>query len=369
MTNREEELLALIRKNPSISQNELAQILGITRSSVAVHITNLIKKGYILGKGYILKQDDYVCVLGGSNMDITGFPNDTLVLQDSNPGQVKVSLGGVGRNIAENLVHLGISTKLISAVGEDIYGKKIIDHANSIGLDMKHALVHSQSPTSTYLAILDEKRDMKAAISHMNIFDEISIDFIQSKRQIIEDSKICVIDTNIPGEIIDYVIDNFKNTEYFLDTVSSTKALKIKDKIGAFHTIKPNKLEAELLSGIKIENPADMLKVSDYFLNKGVQRVFITLGAGGVFFNDGCSHKLIPSPKVKVVNATGAGDAFVAALAFCRFNNYEIEETVRFSMAAAILALGHEETINPGISKEKVNRIMKETGLCLENIL
>lgn len=337
MTNREEELLELIRKNPSISQNELAQLLGITRSSVAVHITNLTKKGYILGKGYILRKDDHACVLGGSNMDIIGFPNGVLIMEDSNPGQVQASLGGVGRNIAENLVHLGIPTKLISAVGDDIYGRKILDHAGSIGLDMKHSLVLSNKPTSTYLAILDEDRDMKAAISQMDIYNEI---------------------------IIDYVVSNYKNTEFFLDTVSSAKAMKVKEKIGSFHTIKPNRIEAELLSGIRIESREDMLRASDYFLNQGVKQVFITLGEGGVFYNNGKKHQLVPSPKVQVVNATGAGDAFVAALTFCRMKDYEIEEAVHFSMAASILALSHEETINPNISEEKVFQKMKEAGLC-----
>ena len=364
MTNREEELLELIRKNPAISQNELAASLGITRSSVAVHITNLIRKGHILGKGYILKQDDYISVLGGVNMDIIGIPDKNLLLRDSNPGRVKVTLGGVGRNIAENLVHLGIPAKLISAVGEDIYGKKIMEHANRIGLDMKNSLVLNQIPTSTYLAILDGKGDMKAAISQMDIFDEISIDFIQDKKPVIENSKICIIDTNIPNDVIHYVLDNFKNTVFFLDTVSSTKARKIKDKIGAFHTIKPNKIEAELLSDVKIENVHDMIKASEYFLDQGVKRVFITLGAEGVFYHDGNVHKLIPNPKVKVANATGAGDAFSAALAYSYFNDYDIDESARFSMAAAILALSYEETINPNISKENVNKKMKETGLC-----
>jgi pseudouridine kinase len=363
MTSREEELLTLIRKNPAMSQNELASALGITRSSVAVHITNLMKKGQILGKGYILRQDDYVCVLGGSNIDISGFPNQKLILQDSNPGKVKISLGGVGRNIAENIVHLGIPTKLISAVGEDVYGRKIIDHANVIGLDIRHSLVLNNQATSTYLAILDETGDMKVAISHMDIFDELSIDFIQSKRQVIEDSKICVIDTNIPAETIGYVLDNFKNTEFFLDTVSTAKALKIKDKIGAFHTIKPNKIEAELLSGLEIRDESDLLKASEYFLNKGVQRVFISLADEGVFFNDGSVHKRIPSPKVKVVNATGAGDAFVSALVFGRFSNYGIEETAKFAMTASILALRHEETINPNMSKDNILITMQELGL------
>ncbi len=364
MTNREEELLELIKKNPAISQNELADTLGITRSSVAVHITNLIRKGYILGKGYILKEEDYICVLGGANIDIIGIPNKKLILKDSNPGQIKVTLGGVGRNIAENLIHLGAPTKLISAVGEDIYGKKILEHAGRIGLDMKNSLVLNQMPTSTYLAILDEDGDMKAAINQMDIIDEISIDFIQGKRQVIENSKVCVIDTNIRSEVIHYVLDNFKNTVFFLDTVSSRKAMKIKDKIGSFHTIKPNKIEAELLSGIKIEKLSDMIKASEYFLKQGVKRVFITLGSEGVFYHDGIVHKLIPNPKVEVVNATGAGDAFIAALTYGYFHDYDIDTSARFSMAAAILALSSEETINPNISEENVNKKMKEIGLC-----
>ena len=364
MTHREEDLLKLIRKNPNISQNELADTLGITRSSVGVHITNLMKKGYILGKGYILKQEDYACVLGGCNVDITGFPFKKLIAHDSNPGQVKISQGGVGRNIAENMVHLGISTKLISALGDDLYGKKILDHAASIGLDMKNTPVFTGKSTSTYLAILDEQGDMQVAISHMDILNEITVDFIQNTRPVVERAKLCVIDTNIPEDVISYVLDNFKNTEFFLDTVSTAKARKMKNKIGAFHTIKPNKIEAELLSGIKIENDNDLRKASEFFLEKGVKRVFITMGEKGVFFQDAKTHKLIPSPQVSVVNATGAGDAFLAALAFCRFHDKEIEESARFAMTAAILALSHEDTINPNISKENVEKRMKEIGLC-----
>jgi len=297
-------------------------------------------------------------------MDIVGFPNENLVPHDSNPGKVKLSLGGVGRNIAENLVHLGVSTKLISAIGDDMYGKKIMEHANTIGLDMKNSMVLGQRPTSTYLAILDEKGDMHAAISQMEIFDELTIDFIQSQRQVIENSRICVIDTNMPEIVISYVLDNFKNTDFFLDTVSTAKAMKVKECIGSFHTIKPNKMEAELLSGMTIFGTGDLRKTSEYFLKKGVRRVFITLGEDGVFFNDGHTAKLIPSPKVDVVNATGAGDAFIAALAYCHFNNIPTEDSARFAIGTAILALSYEETINPNISKENVDKKMKEIGLC-----
>ena len=364
MTNREEEILELIKKNPMISQRELADSLGITRSSVAVHITNLLKKGYVVGKGYIVREEPYISIVGGTNIDIQGFPSNALILKDSNPGEVKISLGGVGRNIGENLVKLGIETKLISAVGDDVYGRKILDESRLIHLNMEDSLVLKEHATSTYLSILDGTGDMMVAIAHMDIIDKVSVDFIKNKKQVIENSKLCIIDTNIPKETIEYILTNYKGVDFFLDTVSTTKAKKIKDIIGYFHTIKPNKLEAEMLSGIKINNETDLKKSADYFLEKGVKRVFISLGEEGMYYNDGVNYSHIRSPKVHVVNATGAGDACLAALAYSHFHNFDIELSARFSMSAAILALSHENTINPNISVENINKKMKEIELC-----
>ena len=364
MTNREQEILELIRGNPMISQKELANSLGITRSSVAVHISNLLKKGYLVGKGYIVREQQYISIVGGTNIDIQGFPNNDLILKDSNPGVVKISFGGVGRNIGENLVKLGIETKLISAVGDDLYGRKILDESRLINLNMEDSLILREHATSTYLSILDATGDMLVAISHMDIIDKLSVDFIKNKKNIIENSTLCIIDTNIPKETIEFILTNYKGVDFFLDTVSTTKAKKIKDIIGHFHTIKPNKLEAEMLSGIKINNESDLKRVADYFLEKGVKRVFISLGEEGIYYDDGVNSNHIRSPKIHVVNATGAGDACLAALAYSHFNNFDIEYASRFSMSAAILAMSHENTINPNISVENINKKMKEIKLC-----
>ena len=107
MTQRERQILNWIEADPMISQQELADRAGITRSSVAVHISNLMKKGCIAGKGYIVTRSPYVTVVGGMNMDIGGRPHGKLVARDSNPGTVRMSPGGVGRNIAHNMSLLG----------------------------------------------------------------------------------------------------------------------------------------------------------------------------------------------------------------------------------------------------------------------
>ena len=114
MTQRERQLLNWIEENPLISQQELADKAGITRSSVAVHISNLMKKGYITGKGYIVHTAPYVTVVGGVNVDIGGQPAGALVPQDSNPGTVGMSLGGVGRNIAHNMSLLGLDVRMVT---------------------------------------------------------------------------------------------------------------------------------------------------------------------------------------------------------------------------------------------------------------
>lgn len=364
MTKREEEILKLIEDNPMITQKQLSDILGITRSSVAVHIANLTKKGYILGRGYITSSDPYVTVVGGANVDIQGFPYNALTYEDSNPGTIKVSSGGVGRNIGENLVRLGVDVKLITAIGRDIYGNKLIEESKSIGLDILESLVLEGESTSSYMAILDEKGDLALSISHMDILNKITVDFMKTKSNIIDNSTLLVMDTNIPTDVIEYLVATNRSKAIFLDTVSTAKAKKVKDIIGCFHTIKPNRLEAEVLSDIQIRNRTDLIKASEYFLNKGVKRVFITLGKEGVFYSDGVRSGHLKGPEVKAVNATGAGDAFMAALSYGYIKDVDIEDSAKMGIAGSILALIHENTINPNMSVENVKSYIKEVVRC-----
>lgn len=364
MTNREQEILERLRKNPLISQSELAESLGITRSSVAVHITNLMKKGFILGKGYIVREDDYVCVIGGSNIDIQGFPSTELIYKDSNVGEVKISLGGVGRNIAENLVRMGVNTRLISTIGDDVYGQKILDEARMVGINMQDSLVVSGASTSTYLSILDDTKDMVLAISHMDISEHMTVNFIKGKRHVIENASLCVLDTNLPIEVLEYIVTAFKDKVFFLDTVSTTKAKKVKDLIGYFHTIKPNKIEAEMLTGVTIEDESDLKKAVAILHQKGVKQVFISLGERGVFYSGTTSSGVIQPPKVNIINATGAGDAFIAALGLGFLKGMSTIESAEIAIAASIIALSHENTINPQMSSETIFEKVKELELC-----
>ena len=152
MTRRERQLLERIRENPCISQQELADKAGITRSSAAVHISNLMRKGYIAGRGYLLREAPYIAVVGGVNMDIGGWPGEVPVMQDSTPGVVRMRLGGVGRNIAHNMALLGMDVRMVTVFGDDITAQKIAASCGELGIDISQPPIIPEGRTNARMA-------------------------------------------------------------------------------------------------------------------------------------------------------------------------------------------------------------------------
>ncbi len=310
-------------------------------------------------------RNPYICVIGGSNIDIEGYPNQKLLLGDSNPGVVKTSLGGVGRNIAENLARLGIETKFLSVVGNDAHGRRVLDHARAIGLDMEDALIVDE-PTSTYLSVLDETRDMHVGIAHMDILNRLDIAYIQQHAEIINNARFCVVDTNLP-DVLEYLVTHY-DVPFVLDTVSASKAVKAKHLLGHFHAIKTNKLEAEVLLGIAIDTEKDLQKAGRYFLDQGVQYSFITMGAEGVYYKTRDEEGIITPSPVEMVSATGAGDAFAAGLVYGLCEEKGEADAVRFAMGASLMAILSEDTINPDISSHAVEAMIKDIAFTYQKL-
>ena len=349
MTQRENQILNLIAANPMISQQELADTLQITRSSVAVHISNLLKKGFIAGKGYVLRTGAYAAVVGGVNVDIGGRSFASLVEKDSNPGKVQVSLGGVGRNIAHNMALMGLDVKMLTAMGTDVYGERIMKSCIELDIDASHALRLDDCVTSTYLYIADEEGEMALALSDMQICDRITPAYLSANQQILLNARVIVADTNIPEETLVYLAENC-SAPIFCDPVSTIKAEKLRPILNKIHTLKPNRLEAELLSGVKIRSKADAEMAVKVLLEKGVKRIFMSMGADGMYAATEGTQLWLPNIPGNMVNTTGCGDAAMAALVWAWMNDLTLEETVRAGLAAGSITMESTETINPAMS-------------------
>lgn len=357
MTQREQQILEWIRENPLISQQELADRAGITRSSVGVHVANLIKKGCIKGRGYLLEEEGYICVIGAVNVDISGTPETTYVSGDSNPGHVRITLGGVGRNIAENLCRLGRRVVMITALGDDGNAQMMREGCHENGIDLSHSLTVHGGRTSTYLCLNDEQGEIVGAVSDMGIYDAITPDFLRTRLDVINRAQLVIADANLTAEALAFLGDNV-TVPVFADPVSTPKACHLKGILKIAAGIKPNRPEASLMTGVDIRSDDDLSAAADAFHAMGVQNVFISLGGRGVYFDDGEDRGILPIFAGDIINTNGCGDAFLAAAADGYLSGLSVCEIAQRGLAASSLCARSESAVTPHMSTEAIQSIL-----------
>ena len=295
-----------------------------------------------------------VSIIGGITADVEGNPYNQLIQGDSNPGKISMSYGGVGRNITENLARLGTSVNFISVAGDDFPGRGAARELQELGVEVEHIKLLPEENTAMYMSILNIVGDMELALCNMDVLERISINFIEEALESIKKSKIVGIDTNLSGETLEYTTGILKDIPLFLDPVSVTKAERAKNVIGRFHTIKPNRMEAEILSGLQIMSGEELEEAGQWFLEQGVKRVFITLGGGGVYYQDEKESGVMRPKTVEIVSATGAGDAFSAALIYSHLKGYDIKKAAEVGMAAAEMAMQSKSAVNCSMSADRL---------------
>ena len=261
-----------------------------------------------------------------------------------------ISLGGVGRNIAHNMSLLGMNVRFLTAFGDDLHAHRIEVSCADLGIDISHARKIPGAATSTYLFLTDDRGDMVLAVSDMEICERITPDYLAGNLSLLNNAQVVAVDGNLPEEALCYLAEHC-TAPIFADPVSVTKAEKLRPILGRLNTLKPNRMEAELLSGVTITDEHSMHRAADRLLESGLHRVFLSLGAEGVYAANTQEQVLFPAVPAHVRNTTGAGDAFMAALVWAYLEGLDLTDTVRAASAAAAIATESEETINPAMSE------------------
>lgn len=360
MTNMEKKIFRIISEDPLISQNEIAYRANISRSAVSVHISSLFKKGYIAGRGYVISDNESIVAIGAAMIDLYGKSYNPLLEGESNPGEVTIHPGGVSRNISENLSRLGIKIHLITSICDDPFGAMIKKSCEDLNIDISHSYFLENEISTTYLAILDDDGEMNIAMSDTSALDKMPVDHLIKKEAIINRGEAIVIDASLPKALMEYLVEAHPDKKIIIDPVSIGKAHKLIDMVGKFHTIKCNKNEAEFLSNMTINDEDSLKEVSRYFLDKGTSQIFITLGKKGVYYANRQEEGMLPSMAKKLVNVTGAGDAFTAGIAYCTLSNMKIKDMAMFAQTMSSFALESMYAVNPEISLQAVNKRLKE---------
>ena len=333
-----------------------------------------------------LRPKPSITVAGGANVDISGTPASVLIERDSNPGAVRVSCGGVGRNVAENLVRLDTSTELITALGDDMNGNLIRMHADRLGISLKNSLTVAGASTSSYLCINNERGNMQLAINDMTICAQLTPDYFAGLMPRINEGDLLLIEANLPEETIVYLAEH-ATIPVLAEAVSVAKAVRLKRILPSLWLLKGNRLEMEVLSGVAIVSPADLDHAADILLASGLKHLFVTLGDEGVYYA-GQVETIDPQrkpaiersqqqtvnphqgrrfvmPAIKpacLINTTGCGDAFLAAVAWGVSEHFDMEVNARLGLAAASICLESPSAVSEQLT---VDLLAARSGLSL----
>lgn len=292
----------------------------------------------------VLQKDgfmDYICVIGGANVDITCVPYEKLRLKDSNPGRVGVCCGGVGRNIAENLSRLGQNVKLITALGNDANANYILENARLNNIDLSFA-AKTDLPTSCYIAMDDVDGDMFVSLSAMDCMNALDENYLKSVMDIINGAKCVVADSNLTQGLV-YLLQNVR-VPVFFDAVSCSKLSKCKERLQNVFCLKVNRDEAFELSGTKVTDEQSAKRCFDK--TDGIANLFVSCGADGVYCVNSSGVAKVDCIPSKSVNANGAGDSFFAGCIWGYVNELDMLGSAQIGCACGSITVSSEETVS-----------------------
>lgn len=291
--------------------------------------------------------------IGAANVDVHAQSRKGIVMRDSNPSYMATSVGGVTRNILENLARQGVSVALLSAIGDDVYGEKIVRDSTAAGIDLSHVWVKHGAVSSTYIAILDERGDMLLGMSDMRIIEDLPNAYLDENAGLLRDAEAIVCDACLPLAFLDHLVSHAAgNTPVLIDPVSTAYARQMAHIAGKFAAIKPNEMELSILSGLPTDTEAEMERACEALLKRGTKRIAVSRGEKGCYYADADGNRIFRAlrPVSQMVNATGAGDAFMAGLTHALVRGLSVEEMLDYALASGITAIQSMTTINPDMS-------------------
>lgn len=299
-----------------------------------------------------------VLVIGAAGLDMIGRLIDAPQPGMSNPAEVRPSFGGVARNVAENLAHLGVDVNLITVVGGDLHGKALLEEAAGDGIDTSACLVRPDLTTASYLAVLNSDGHLQFALDDTRILGQITTAHLHLHADMFEQADLVFVDANLSPQALKTVFSLAAKagTPVCADATTRNLAPKLIPHLKQIHLLTANSGEAARLcdDAFPVTNYETALQAARLLLARGAQTVVIPLAEFGVCYATSQTNGHIPAINTTIVAPTGAGDALTASLIFGLLNDIELDEAVRLGISAASLTLRSTGTVVPDLSVEKL---------------
>ena len=301
-----------------------------------------------------------IVVVGSSNTDMIikldkiPVPGETVL-----GGKFSTAAGGKGANQAVAAARAGGIVTFIASVGNDSLGAQAIEGFRRDGINVEYIKRVENVASGVALIFVDKTGENSIAVaSGANAV--LNPEDIQGSKQVISQAKILLMQLETPIETVTRAAQLAHEAGVKV-ILNPAPAQSLDDELLKMVSIlTPNETEAELLTGIKVEDEAGAKKAAEVLLGKGVDAVLITLGARGVFLAVGEKRELIPGFKVDAVDTTAAGDVFNGALTVALAENKSFDDAIRFANAAAALSVTKLGAQPSAHSREEIDAFLNK---------
>jgi len=294
-----------------------------------------------------------VLIIGAQNIDIFAKTNNEYLLHDSNLANIHIAFGGVGRNIAENIRRMDNQTAFLSIFGDDYFSKSAIASLKDLDIDISQSLFLENASNSVYLGVMDKENDLFIGLNDMDILEKLNSEFLSKKIEYINSFDILVIDNNLSIEAIKYLLTTFNKKMIVMDAVSTKKVTKVSNLLQYIDLLKVNKLELnKLTNSLVIEKQIKELQ------SRGATSIIVTNQDNEITLSTAnTTIKTNPIEAQSIVNASGAGDAFLSGFIHGMIHNLSNQEKLSYAKKLAYLTLSSDNSTNKLISLEKVDKV------------
>ena len=298
-----------------------------------------------------MAKQSFIAVVGSANVDLTTF-NDVF----PRPGETifgkkfDLGFGGKGANQAVAARLCGSKVGMVAKVGSDLFGPATIKNFESQGIDATHVRI-AEGVSSGVAPIFVDPNGQNRIIVVKGANDTLSPEDVDAAAPLLRKADTIVMQFEIPLRTVYHTV-KFAKANAIRCIVNPAPAQPVDFKeLGAADYLIPNESEASTIAGMPVQSIDDAKKCAEVLLRQGIRRVVITLGERGSLVAGPDGMELIPAFKVRAVDTTGAGDAFIGSFAvFLGEGLPEKEALTRANLYAAL------STTKVGTQKSFCNR-------------
>lgn len=278
-------------------------------------------------------------VLGSVNADhvlqVPSFPRPGETLHGRN---YQVIAGGKGANQAVAAARLNADIGFIACVGDDSFGVNILESFKSDGINISGVKMQADCPTGIAMIQVSDSGENSICIS-AEANAKLTAEAIEPELERICQAEYLLMQLETPLDGIELAAQIAKrnDTKVILNPAPARELPE--SLLASIDIITPNETEAEILTGIKVEDDASAKAAADMLHSKGIETVMITLGAKGVYVSQNGEGQIVPGFQVEATDTTAAGDTFNGAFVTGLMESMPLESAIQFAHAAAAISV------------------------------